>query len=71
MQPPLDLSVESNKVCYFNVHFMALNKLQELGLLSSAPPSFAWVTLLELMILPYFFIALTMAQFCFSYMWMI
>ena len=26
----------------FDVHFMALNKLHELGLPSSDPPSFAW-----------------------------
>ena len=28
----------------FNVHFMALNKLHELGLPNSALPSLAWVT---------------------------
>ena len=55
----------------FDVHFMALNKLHELGLPSSASPSFAWVTLSVLMILPYFFVALIKAPFCFSYMWMI
>ena len=47
----------------FDVHFMALNKLYELGLPSSAPLFFAWVTLPILMILPYFFIALTNAPF--------
>ena len=41
MQPPPSLSVESNKVVAFDVHFMALNKLHELDLPSSAPPSFA------------------------------
>ena len=49
---------------------MALNKLHDLGLLSSTLPSFAWVTLPVLIILPYFFIVLTKAPFCFSYMWM-
>ena len=55
----------------FDVHFMALNKLHKLGLPSSASPSFAWVTLSVFMILPYFFVALIKAPFCFSYMWMI
>ena len=39
----------------FDVHFMALNKLHELGLPNSALPSLAWVTWLVIMILPYFF----------------
>ena len=38
----------------FDVHFMVLIKLYELGLLSSAPLSFAWVTLLVRMILHHF-----------------
>ena len=40
MQPLLGLSIESTKVCAFDVHFIALNKLHELGLPNSAPPSF-------------------------------
>ena len=55
----------------FDMHFMALNKLHELGLPSSTPLSFAWVTPPILMILPCFFVALIKAPFCFSYMWMI
>ena len=55
----------------FDVHFMVLNKLHKLGLPSSAPLSFAWVTLLVHMILPYFFVVLIKAPFCFFYMWMI
>ena len=34
----------------FDVHFMALNKLHELSLPSSALPSLAWVTLSIIMI---------------------
>ena len=33
--------------------------------------AFAWVTLLVCMILPYFFVVLIKAPFCFFYMWMI
>ena len=55
----------------FDVHFMALNKLHELDLPSSAPVSFAWVTLPVHMILPYFFVVLIKAPFCFFYIWMI
>ena len=43
----------------FDVHFMALNKLHKFGLPNSALPSLAWVTWLVTMILPYFFVALT------------
>ena len=71
MQPPPSLSVEPNKVVAFDVHFMALNKLHELGLPTSALPSLAWVTWPVIMILPYFFVALTKTLFYFSYMWMI
>ena len=42
-----------------------------LGLPSSVLLSIAWVTLLVIMILSYFFVALTNALFCFFYMWMI
>ena len=55
----------------FNMYFMVLNNLHELGLSSSSLPSLTWVTLLVLMILPYFFVALTKTLFCFSYMWII
>ena len=55
----------------FDVHFMVLNKLHELGLPSSAPLSFAWVTLSVRMILSYFFVVLIKAPFCFFYIWMI
>ena len=61
MQPPPGLYV----------HFMALNKLHELGLPNSALLSLAWVTQPVIMILPYFFITLTKALFYFSCMWMI
>ena len=50
----------------FDVHFMALNKLHKLGLLSLAPLSFAWVTLSIRMIPPFFFVILIKALFCFS-----
>ena len=56
MQPPPILSIEPNKVCHFDVFFMALNKLHELGLPSSALLSLAWITLSVIMILPYFFV---------------
>ena len=55
----------------FNMHFMVLNKLHELGLSNSTLPSLAWVTWLVIMILLYFFVTLTKALFYFSYMWMI
>ena len=55
----------------FNMHFMALNKLHELSLPNSALPSLTWVTWPVIMILPYFFVALTKALFYFSCMWMI
>ena len=49
----------------FDVHFMTLNKLHELGLPNSDLPSLAWVTWPVIMILPYFFVALTKALFYF------
>ena len=55
----------------FDVHFIVLNKLHELGLPNSTLPSLAWVTWLVIMILPYFFIVSTKALFYFSCMWMI
>ena len=55
----------------FDMLFMALNKLHKLGLPSLTLPSLAWVTLSIIMILPYFFVTLTKALFCFSYMWMV
>ena len=55
----------------FDVHFMVLNKLRELGLPSSAPLSFTWVTLPVRMIMPYFFFVLIKTPFYFFYMWMI
>ena len=71
MQPPPGLSVESNKICHFNMHFMALNKLHNLGFTNSTLSSFTWVTWPVIMILSYFFVALTKTLFYFSYMWMI
>ena len=38
----------------FDVHFMVLNKLHELGLPNLALPSLAWVTWPVIIILPYF-----------------
>ena len=70
MQPPPGLSIEPKKVVTFDVFFMALNKLHELGLLNSALPYLAWITLPVIMILPYFFIASTKALFCFFDIWM-
>ena len=55
MQPPPGLSVESNMTLWPN----------------STLPSLAWVTWPVIMILPYFFVALTKALFYFSCMWMI
>ena len=68
MQPTFGLFIELNKVVAFGMHFIALNKIHELGLPSSAPPYFALVTLLVHMILPYFFVTTTNALFCFSCM---
>ena len=45
------------------MHFMALNKLHELGLPNSALPSLAWVTWPVIMIPPYFFVIPTKALF--------
>ena len=42
---------------------MALNMLHKLGLPNSTLPSLTWVTRPIIMILPYFFIALTKALF--------
>ena len=55
----------------FDVLFIALNKLHELGLPNSVLPYLAQVALPIIMILSYFFIVLTKALFCFSYMCMI
>ena len=71
MQPPLVSLLNQTRFVIFDVHFMALNKLHELGLPNSALPFLAWVTWLVIMILPYLFIALIKALFYFSYMWMI
>ena len=49
----------------FDVHFIALNKLHELGLPNSALLSLAWVTWPVIMILPYFFVTLTKTLFYF------
>ena len=45
------------------MHFMALNKLHELGLPNSALPSLAWVTWPVIMIPSYFFVVPTKALF--------
>ena len=50
MQPSHGLSVESSKVCHLQRHFMALNKLHELGLPNSSLSSLAWVTWSVIMI---------------------
>ena len=62
MQPPPGLSVDSNKVCHIR---------RALYGPSLAPLSFAWVTLLVRMILPYFFVVLIKAPFFLFYMWII
>ena len=71
MQPPPVSLLNRKRFVTFDEHFMALNKLYELGLPSSALPSLAWVTLSSIMILPYFFVTSSKAPFFFFYMWMI
>ena len=75
MQPPPSLSVDSNKVCHLRRALYGLKQaprawfakfsstIFRLGYIASPYP--------VRMILPYFFVVLIKAPFCFFYMWMI
>ena len=71
MQPPPGLSIESNKVCHLRRALYGLKQAPRAWFAKISSTIFRLVTLPVRMILPYFFIVLIKALFCFFYMWMI
>ena len=71
MQPLSGLSVESSKVCHLQCAIYGLKQAPRAWFAKFSSTIFRLVTLLVRMILPYFFVVLIKAPFCFFYMWMI
>ena len=68
MQPPPGLSVESNKVCHLQRAFYDLKQVSRVWFAKFSSTISRLGTWPVIMILPYFFVALTKALFYFSCM---
>ena len=71
MQPPLGLSVESNKVCHLQHVLYDLKQASRAWFAKFSSTSFRLGYTANPYVLLYFFITPTKALFCFSYMGMI
>ena len=71
MQPPPSLSVDLNKVCHLRCALYGLKQAPRAWFAKFSSTIFRLGYMLVCMILPYFFVVLIKAPFCFFYMWMI